>query len=59
MAWWIQLLIALGAVLSIVCLGVIAKGIFAIRDAISRLEKSIEQIKPPSIADLIARIPFL
>src|ERR1017187_9801577 len=27
--------------------------------AISSLEKAIEQIKPPSVADLTARIPFL
>jgi hypothetical protein len=58
MPWWVQLVVALGAVLGLVCLGVIAKGIFALRDAISSLEKSIEQIKPQSLADLIARIPF-
>jgi hypothetical protein len=62
MPWWVQFLIALGAVLGAVCLGVIAKGIFAIRDAISSLQKSIEQIakeaKLPSLADLITRIPF-
>jgi hypothetical protein len=56
MPWWVQFLVALGAVLGVVCLGLIAKGIFALRDAISSLGKSIEQIKPPSVADLIARL---
>lgn len=62
MLWWFQLLIAVSAVFSALKLGVIAEGVFALRDAIASLENSIQQIskehEPPSIAKLMQESHF-